>query len=270
MIEKGKNKILKLNDNSTDESLNTLPNKLFKKAEELTWRHIREENYIGDKVDDAKNANKLYLKAIKLNPSFQNALNGYAQNLRLIIKDYESAIDVYTKLIDINPNYESAYIRRGYCKSQLNDYQGHLDDFNKSISINNGKMDVDDYVSRSIIKQKLKDYKGVRNDLLEAIKLGRVNAYTYERLGKAYIELNDYHNSFRAFEKAIEIELTKIDKSSKNAPFPLLYRVYDVYITTLFKNDNHKKASEHLEKMKFHFPEKPRTIELINLLNLYN
>jgi tetratricopeptide (TPR) repeat protein len=281
MSKENNNKIIKLNNSSiikTDnrvtifnkqiiKSSKSLASRLYEEAEQLTWRFIREKNYNGDKVEDAKNANDLFLKAIELNPSFQDALNGYAQNLRLTLKDYESAIEVYTKLIRLNPKYEYAYSRRGFCKRELNDHQGHLDDFNNSISIKDGEMDSGEYSSRGLIKQRLEDFKGVIDDLLEAIKLGKIDAFNYERLGKAYVELNDYNKSFEAFDKAIEIELTKTDKGNSKVPFPLLYRVFDIYISTLFNIENYKKASELVKQMQSHFPEKPRTKELHEQLN---
>lgn len=279
---KKKNEIINLNENSVTKinnretvlnkqiinSSNKLAEKLYKKAEYLTWRFLREDNYNGDKIEDTKKANELFLKAIELNPKFEDAYNGYAQNLRLTFKEYNLAIEIYTKLIELNPKYEYAISRRGICKRQLKDYEGCLEDFNKSISINGGKMKIGDYISRSIIKIYLKDFDGVIYDLLEALKLGEIDAFGYEMLGHAYIEIGNLENSFEFFDKAIEIELCKTNRNNQNVGFPLLYRVFNLYISSLIKIGNYRKASNLLIEMKLHFPEKTRTIELINELGI--
>ena len=51
---------------------------------------------------------------------------GYAKTE---LEDYEGAIDDYTKAIEIDPNYYNAYIRRGTLKWQLGDYTGAEEDF---------------------------------------------------------------------------------------------------------------------------------------------
>lgn len=277
-----KNEIIKLNENSVTKinnrvtvfnkqiikSSNRLADRFYKEAEYLTWRFRREDNYNGDKVEDAKKANELFLKAIELNPKFEDAYNGYAQNLRLTFKEYNIAIEIYTKLIELNPKYEYAISRRGICKRELKDYEGYLEDFNKSISVNGGEMEIGDYITRSIIKRSLKDFYGVIDDLLEAIKLGEIDSFDYEKLGQAYIEIGNLEKSFEFFDKAIEAELNKTDIKNRNVPFPLLYRVYDLYISSLMKIGNNRKASKLLMEMKLHFPEKIRTIELINELGI--
>ena len=74
-----------------------------------------------------------YLKAISLDSEFTEALNGYAQNLRLNVKDYNLAIIYYSKVIELNPLFECAYFRRGICKGMLNDLHGQLYDYSKHI-----------------------------------------------------------------------------------------------------------------------------------------
>jgi len=239
------------------ESSNAISNKL--------WIYTNLADFYGHEGNIKASYNH-YLKALELDPNFQDALNCYAHNLRLTLKNYEKAIEVYTKLISINPKYEYAISRRGICKRELKDYKGYLEDFNKSISANGGKMEIGDYISRSIIKRNLKDYEGVIDDLLEARKLGEIDSFDYEKLGQAFVEIGNLEKSLEFFEKAIQVELAKSDKKNRNVPFPLLYRVYDSYVSTLIKIGEYRKASKLLMEMKSHFPEKIRTIELINIL----
>jgi|SRR5690554_454011 len=263
------NSQISIYNNQITKSANRLAHIFFNQAEELSFRFVGNPNYNGDKVEDAKKANELYLKAIELNSDFQDAYNGYAQNLRLTLKDYTKAIEIYTKLIELNPLYEYAYIRRGFCKRDLKDYRGYLEDFNNSI-VNGGKWDEEAFISRSLIKQKLNDYEGVIEDLLEAKKNGNLDAFYFEKLGKAYVEVGNLKQSFVYFEKALKIEEAILDRSktvSKTKTFPLFVRVSKIYIDTLVQEYEFDKISEIIEKMEYYYPKHPYTIELLEQYN---
>ena len=47
--------------------------------------------------------------------------------------DYEGAAEDYSNAISLNPKYFDAYNNRGNTKNKLKDYQGALEDFDKSI-----------------------------------------------------------------------------------------------------------------------------------------
>lgn len=111
---------------------------------------------------DFKEANKYYSKAISLDSKFIEALNNYAQNLRLNIKDYNLAIEYYSKVIELNPLYEDVYFRRGICKGMLNDFKGQLYDYSKHIEISKPK--AENFVSRVLVNLRLKNNLAVIED----------------------------------------------------------------------------------------------------------
>lgn len=123
----------------------------FEKANEFQYR-----------IKNFAEANKYYLKAISLDSEFTDALNNYAQNLRLNFKDYNLAIINYSKVIELNPLYENAYFRRGICKGMLNDLEGQVYDYSKHIEINKPK--AENFISRILINLRLKNKLAVIED----------------------------------------------------------------------------------------------------------
>lgn len=249
-----------------DSSIN-LADSLFKQAIELSYHYVGKKNY-GSRVEDAEAANDLLRQALKINPKHEDSLNLYAQNLRLILKDYRKAIKVYSRLIEINPTYENAIFRRGLCKSMLKDYSGQLDDFNRSITANKKEMTFENFVSRAFIKEKLKDYEGAICDLKEANRLSDLSPFLRYMLGNLLSETGAAVESLRHLELAMNEE--KIVAKSKSLkippPNPLLYKIYDSHISTLIKLKRYPSARNTLVEMKNHYPARPRTVELNNLL----
>ena len=67
------------------------------------------------------------------------------------------------------------YRRRGDNKTLMNDNLGALQDYNKSINLNN--KDCYGYLSRGMLKFKMKDIKGASSDWSKAGELGCEEAY---------------------------------------------------------------------------------------------
>lgn len=68
--------------------------------------------------------------------------------------------------------------------------------------------------------------------------------------------------------KAILIELFKSAESIRKRSLPLLFRVFVAFINALVKIENFEKASEIVEQMKLQYPERIRTKELSDLVNM--
>lgn len=251
-----------------DSSIN-LADSLFKQAIELSYHYVGKKHY-GSRVEDAEAANDLLRRALKTNPNHEGALNLYAQNLRLTLKDYRKAIEVYSRLIEINPTYENAIFRRGLCKSMLKDYLGQLDDFNRSITANKKEMTFDNFVSRAIIKERLKDYEGAICDLKEAKKIGELSPHLLYMLGNLLSETGAVDESLRHLELAmIEEKMAVVSKRRKsNPPYPLLYKIFDSYITALIRLKRYPLARKSLIEMEKNYPARTRTVKLNNLLKV--
>jgi len=124
--------------------------------------YFEKANEFQYKMKNFNEASKYYLKAISLNSEFTEALNNYAQNLRLNIKDYNLAILYYSKVIELNPLYEDAYFRRGICKGMLNDLKGQVYDYSKHIEISKPK--AENFISRVLINLRLENNLAVIED----------------------------------------------------------------------------------------------------------
>ena len=176
------------------------------------------------KIKDYYKANELYEKAIELKPDFEEAINNYAQNMRLNIKDYSKAIVIYSKLIELNPKYEYAYFRRGICKSALKDYIGYLSDFNEDMKYI--EVDSSTYVSRAIIKIKLNDFVGIIEDCSTAIELNNKNSNAYTYRGQAKFKLQNYEDAIIDFKTSIELQIEEIKLRDYNQRFSYTTLLY--------------------------------------------
>jgi tetratricopeptide (TPR) repeat protein len=104
-------------------------------------------------------------------------------------------------------NLEEAknYYESGQKKQMLEDYQGAIADFTKSIQL---KPDSGDfyYSSRGIAKQELKDYQGAVTDFTEAIRIDPFNAYFYYNRGRAKEGMKDYQSAMNDYNEAIRLD----------------------------------------------------------------
>lgn len=97
-------------------------------------------------------------------------------------ENYQEAIKNYTKAFSYLPSLSGSYLYSGLSKLYLEDYNGALEDFNKSIGLNSSNK-ADAYNNRSEIKSlNLNDKKGAIEDLNEAINIDpNEELYYYNR-----------------------------------------------------------------------------------------
>lgn len=137
---------------------------------ETAWEHYSEANRLQYHKREFEKANFHYRRAIALKPDFVQAVNQYAQNLRLNLKDYNSAVEQYSKLIAIDPSFEYAYYRRGVCKGYLKDYKGQYEDFTLSMQFSYAENY--HFTSRALVSRKAGNYDDVISDCLISLFLG--------------------------------------------------------------------------------------------------
>ena len=151
------------------------------------------------KEQEDTEANKV-VRTTKLTKAYNNrAIAKYKLN------DYEGSIDDFTKTINIDLNNLAAFNNRGIVKSELQDYQNSINDYNKAIEINPNN--ASSYQNRANVKIKLQNYKGAIDDYNEVIKIKPRSADTYYNLGVTRYELKEYKDAIDNFDKAIEINL---------------------------------------------------------------
>ena len=109
-------------------------------------------------------------------------------------------------------NHEEAenYYESGLKKQKLEDYQGAIADFTKSIQLkpDSGKFY---YSSRGIAKQELKDYQGAVTDFTEAIRIDPFYAYFYYNRGRAKEGMKDYQSAMNDYKEAIRLDTPDTD-----------------------------------------------------------
>jgi len=115
---------------------------------------------------------------------------------------YQSVLEKYNKNIQNYQHDAGAYDDMGRMKFELQDYQGAITDYNKSISINpkwNSKMA---YVDRAIAKAKIQDYKGAIEDY------NKVDAHNYSVVNynraDAKFELHDYQGAIADYDEVLK------------------------------------------------------------------
>jgi clan AA aspartic protease (TIGR02281 family) len=104
----------------------------------------------------------------------KNQILNYRSDAKSALNDYTGALADLKLLPESEYNYYN-YRRRGDNKTLMNDNLGALQDYNKSINLNN--KDCYGYLSRGMLKFKMKDIKGASSDWSKAGELGCEEAY---------------------------------------------------------------------------------------------
>ncbi len=118
-------------------------------------------------------------------------------------QDHDGAIKDFNKAIEFNPNSAYAYYLRGAEKLALQDFKGAISDYSKSIDINPNHDE--SYFCRGVIKHFLAEYQGAIADLSKAIEINPQKSRFYLSRGETKNELEDYRGALADLTKAIEL-----------------------------------------------------------------
>ena len=176
-------------------------------------------------LEKSNNKNKIgaitdFTKSIEFDNS--NAEVYYNRGMLYAYEDDYAAISDFSNAIKLNPNeiYGTYYWNRGVSKHQLNDFNGAINDYDKSISL---KITNDKYVNRAFVyrcragaKASLDDRYGAISDITKAIELDPNDGGLYYDLAYNKYYLNDF---IGACQNARKAEKLGFDASSiiKNA-----------------------------------------------------
>ena len=127
--------------------------------------------YFGDK--DFVNAESNFQAAVDILPYEPNALWNLAITQEKISKINE-ALATYDKLLRISPNLEAGYYNRGRLKMQLNDFDGAIKDFKRTLQIETRFVDAQNEIAIAHFKQGM--YDEALEDLEVAKKINTTNA----------------------------------------------------------------------------------------------
>ena len=112
-----------------------------------------------------------------MEPSFYHSI-GYAYSF---VNDYDKTFLNYNKAIELNPNIAELsliYRNRGFAYSYLQDHQNAIEDFERAILFNN-------YLH---------------------LNFNHINGDTYFTMGSSYMNMGDFKEAIKYFNKAIEID----------------------------------------------------------------
>lgn len=120
-----------------------------------------------------KEAEAEYTKAISLDDKNANYYlkRGFS---RIQLQDYQGAIEDYSKVIESHPNNKYAYLSRGAAYNKIKDFKNGLEDFNKVLQID--PKDQEAYNNRGWSKKGLGDDSGACEDWNKSKKMGNDEA----------------------------------------------------------------------------------------------
>ncbi|MBQ5379202.1 MAG: tetratricopeptide repeat protein [Paludibacteraceae bacterium] len=123
--------------------------------------------------------------------------------------DYAEAARCYSGLIELYPNSEYTYYyynRRGFCYSELGEYDKAEADFTKVIE-NDMDYAVSAYVNRGHMKEEQKNYDGALEDYNKAVLIDEERSYLYMLRGRVYLKhKHDTVQANKEFARVLELE----------------------------------------------------------------
>jgi tetratricopeptide (TPR) repeat protein len=125
------------------------------------------------------------------------------------LQDSEGAIADFNKATQIAPNYATPYYNRAFLKIRVQDDFGAIVDFNKAIALQPKDAIpyyyINAYHNRGNAKYRLKEYQGAIVDYSEAIELKPTFATAYYKRGLCKIALKQETEGSLDLSKAKEL-----------------------------------------------------------------
>lgn len=134
----------------------------------------------------------------------------YYQGQRLITQNkFTESIVYLNRLIDVDSTIAEGWFLRGVAKYYLNDLQGSMQDFSKSIAKN--PLFTQAYHYRAIVYNRLSKYNNAFKDLEFALELRPESEEILFTRGGTYIETMQYNKAIQDFTKVIKLSPSYID-----------------------------------------------------------
>lgn len=159
-------------------------------------------------ADDSNLSDRKIIKQIKkynrkIKNNDQNAKffikRGY---LKFCLKDYNSAIDDYTQAQALEPDNKDVYYLRGRAWFEKNNYKDSMDDFNKAIELDKKNSTL--YISRGLVKDRIGEYESAINDFTLALKYDKKSKAAYinrgisnDKSGRPIAAIGDYQRAIK-------------------------------------------------------------------------
>jgi len=157
-------------------------------------------------------------------------------NAKYKLGDYRGAMNDYSKSIQINNRMTEAYYLRALCASKLNLYDKALQDYNKVLELEPNNLNA--LFNRAFyIKESTGDFAGAAEDYARYISLNidGNNAFAYNNMGFAKYKTGRVSEGLSDIDKSIEI----------NPENPYAFRNKGII---LFENDSLEAACMNLKR----------------------
>ncbi|MFQ5750972.1 MAG: tetratricopeptide repeat protein, partial [bacterium] len=119
-------------------------------------------------------------------------------------EDCQKKITYFTKALAIEPTFLPAYINRGVCYDNLEQYENAIQDYSEALNIKPGYALVYNY--RGMSYNSLGKFEAAMQDYNKALKIDPLFVLAYENRGVLYRQLGKYRQVIQDFSKAIELE----------------------------------------------------------------
>ena len=122
---------------------------------------------------------------------------------RLILEEYESAIDALDRVIEIDPNNAFAFNNRGHAYAELEEFDKAIEDYDRAIELDPNNAGL--FYDRGWIYAKLEEFDKAIEDYDRAIELDSKYALAFNNRGVAYAELEEFDKAIEDYDRAVEL-----------------------------------------------------------------
>ena len=169
------------------------------KTETGTWVILGNEEA---KQNHHAEAERMYRKALELDPESAIAWYGLAQSLQSLSRNAD-AEDALHQAIKNQPKFENAWGILGNLLKTRGDHKGAITAYEKIVSINPANLAA--WLALGAEKESLKDFSGAANAVTKATQLDPANFTAWAALGSSQIKLGQWEEALKSLTEAEQL-----------------------------------------------------------------
>ena len=174
----------------------------------LAWLHLK------GKDKDYPTAERLFRKALAVNPSYKEAFYGLGM-VYGYQSQYEIAHGYFTKALDLDGGFLTGWKWRGIVSYEMKNFSEAIDDFTQGLALDPSNADL--FVRRARVALLTENYDDALKDLLLAKKFDESSPRTFLYLAQVYRALDRFDPAFEAIAQALDLNPSYADAYSLRA-----------------------------------------------------